>query len=93
MSAPATRRYLEHVLRFQPEDSVALGERAWMPEGWARGQLVRHRRVPLQGLTYSPAGAPSRRSSASTAETHAFRAWLLARGPIAPPLLAGALPR
>lgn len=60
-------------------------ERAWMPEGWARIQIVRHLRVPLQGLTYFAGRAGiEAREAASSATGAAFREALLREGPLPP---------
>lgn len=73
------------------DEAIALyTDRAWMPERWARMQLVRHRRVPLQGLTYfAGRRAIERLRAESTCSRADFHARLLGEGPIAPDLLRG----
>jgi hypothetical protein len=75
------------------DEAVALyTHRAWMPERWARMQLVRHRRVPLQGLTYFAGRRAIERLRASSSLSRAdFHARLLAEGPVSPDLLRPAL--
>lgn len=73
------------------EEAIALyTDRAWMPERWARMQLVRHRRVPLQGVTYFAGRRAIERLRADCALSRAdFHARLLGEGPVAPDLLRG----
>lgn len=60
-------------------------ERAWMPEGWARLQYVRHLRVPLQGLTYFTGRRGIEQLEREDPRPGAaFRRWLLGQGPLPP---------
>lgn len=58
-----------------------------MPEGWARSQIVRSKRVPLQSLTYlvgSTEIAALRSGAARAVDTSRFHRALLSFGPVPP---------
>lgn len=57
-----------------------------MPENWARMQIVRAKRIPLQSMTYLVGATEIAKLRAATpAETmHAFHRALLAFGPVPP---------
>jgi len=71
------------------DEATALYVReTFMPEAWARAQIARHRRVPLQGLSYL-AGRLALEDLEAEARAQAipaleFRRRVLAEGPLAP---------
>ncbi|MCA9516378.1 MAG: DUF885 family protein [Myxococcales bacterium] len=78
--------------RMTPDEAAALYVReACMPEPWARAQVVRHRRIPLQGLTYLAGRLALEDLEAAAAargvSTLEARRRLLAEGPLPPALL------
>lgn len=71
------------------EEAVATYTRGcWMPEAWARRQIVRHLRVPLQGLTYMAGRFAieelEREATDAGLAPRDFRERLLSVGPVPP---------
>jgi uncharacterized protein (DUF885 family) len=83
-----------HARGMTEDEAAAMIMRATlMPEGWARAQVVRSKRMPLQGLTYL-VGATEIASLRSRAGRHldsrSFHRALLSFGPVPPSRLKSA---
>jgi uncharacterized protein (DUF885 family) len=64
-----------------------------MPDDWARAQIVRSKRIPLQSLTYLVGAteiAALKEGAARAMDLASFHAALLAFGPVPPSRLMGA---
>lgn len=83
-----------HARGMEEAEAVRLVMRATlMPEGWARGQVLRAKRIPLQSLTYlvgSTEIAALRSGAARDLDALSFHRALLEFGPVPPSRLAGA---
>jgi len=81
-----------HARGMEEEEAVRMITRATlMPEGWARSQVLRSKRIPLQSLTYlvgSTEIASLRRGAARELDALSFHRALLELGPVPPARLA-----
>lgn len=77
-----------HARGMEEEEAVAMITRVTlMPEGWARSQVLRSKRIPLQSLTYlvgSHEIASLRTGAARELDTLSFHRALLEGGPVPP---------
>lgn len=83
-----------HARGMAEEEAVGMITRATlMPEGWARSQVLRSKRIPLQSLTYlvgSTELASLRAGPARELDTLSFHRALLELGPVPPSRLGAA---
>ncbi len=83
-----------HARGMEEEEAVRMIVAATlMPEGWARSQVVRSKRIPLQSLTYLVGAneiARLRERAGRALDARTFHRALLDAGPVPPSRLAGA---